>query len=164
LDSWKRFEIGKLFPNIIKPKVYHTRELKEDANGIPYVVRTKFNNGIKYRVKNENLELNPKGVITFGAENSTFFYQDEEFVSGRDIYYIDVSDKSKRVALFLVACLNFITDKYSYNYGLFPELLRKEYIMLPTKDGDNVDFEYMEKYIATIEESQQRKLEMLQAV
>ena len=36
--------------------------------------------------------------------------------------------------------------------------------MLPTKDGDNVDFEYMEKYITTIEESQQRKLEMLQAV
>lgn len=28
----------------------HAREVVEDENGIPYVVRTKFNNGIEYRV------------------------------------------------------------------------------------------------------------------
>lgn len=28
----------------------YAREVVEDENGIPYVVRTKFNNGIKYRV------------------------------------------------------------------------------------------------------------------
>ena len=33
--------------NIKKPDVLHAREVVEDENGIPYVVRTKFNNGIK---------------------------------------------------------------------------------------------------------------------
>ena len=63
--------MGDLFKRIIKPNVLHSREVVEDANGIPYVVRTKFNNGIKYRVrKNKYMELSPKGVISFGAENA----------------------------------------------------------------------------------------------
>ena len=46
-------------------------------NGIPYVVRSKFNNGIKYLVKKtHNIEVSPSGVISFGAENANFFYQD----------------------------------------------------------------------------------------
>ncbi len=39
--------VGDLFENIKKPDVLHAREVVEDENGIPYVVRTKFNNGIK---------------------------------------------------------------------------------------------------------------------
>ena len=69
--KWKEFIVGDLFKRIIKPNVLHSREVVEDANGIPYVVRTKFNNGIKYRVrKNKYMELSPKGVISFGAENA----------------------------------------------------------------------------------------------
>lgn len=92
--------------------------------------------------------MNPRNVITFGAENSTFFYQEEEFISGRDIYYIDVSNLSKESSLFIISCLEFITNKYSYNYGLFPDLLKKENIMLPSKDGINPDYEYMDNYIS----------------
>ena len=43
------------------------------------VVRTKFNNGIKYRAT-ETKKMIPslKGVILFGAENASFFYQKDE--------------------------------------------------------------------------------------
>lgn len=105
-EDWGNFVIGDLFPAIIKPPVYHTREVTEDDNGIPYVVRTKFDNGIKCRViKTEDMDPSPAGVITFGAENATFFYQEEEFVSGRDIYYIDVRGINRFACLFLTACL-----------------------------------------------------------
>ena len=46
-SKWKEFIVGDLFENIKKPDVLHAREVVEDENGIPYVVRTKFNNGIK---------------------------------------------------------------------------------------------------------------------
>lgn len=119
--------MGDLFKRIIKPNVLHSREVVEDANGIPYVVRTKFNNGIKYRVrKNKYMELSPKGVISFGAENASFFYQNERFVFGRDIYYIDTQHLNEKVCLFLVTCLQTLSEKYSYSNGLFPDLLRKE--------------------------------------
>ena len=106
ISRWKEFEIGKLFPKIKKPPVLHNRQVIEDENGIPYVVRTKFDNGIKCRVqRNDEMKPSPAGVISFGAENATFFYQREEFVSGRDIYYIDTQDLSDGACMFLTACL-----------------------------------------------------------
>lgn len=88
-ESWKTYKIKDIFPNIVKPAVYHTREVKENPEGIPYVVRSKFNNGIKYYVERPNSNVNPAKVISFGAENATFFYQEYEWISGRDMYYID---------------------------------------------------------------------------
>jgi hypothetical protein len=158
ISSWQDHRVGKLFSDIVKPFVYHTKDVTEEASGIPYVVRSKFNNGIKYRVKKkEGMKTNPAGVISFGAENATFFYQTEEWCSGRDIYYIDTRNISKNACYFLISCLMSITHKYSYNYGLFPDLLKKEYIKLPTKDG-LPDYKYMEQYIQIVEKTAQANL------
>lgn len=161
IEKWKGFKVGEIFPNIIKPNVYHTRDVVEDADGIPYVVRSKYNNGIKYRVKlTEKIEPSPSGVISFGAENATFFYQNEKWCSGRDIYYIDTQNLSKYTCFFLVSCLAFVTSKYSYNYGLFPELLKEEHIKLPEKDGVP-DYEYMHQYMLSLEKSVLGKMEIV---
>lgn len=48
--DWKEFKIWDLF-EIKQPKVYHTKDVKEDINWIPYVVRSKYNNWIKYNVE-----------------------------------------------------------------------------------------------------------------
>ena len=49
--------------------------------------------------------------------------------------------------MFLVACLQTITSKYSYNYGLFPDLLKKEEILLPVKQDGTPDYIYMDDYM-----------------
>lgn len=151
ISQWKEFEIGKLFPKIMKPPVLHERQVVEDAGGIPYVVRTKFDNGIKYRVQqNDEMKPSPAGVISFGAENSAFFYQQEKFVFGRDIYYIDTSALNEGACRFLTACLQPIARKYSYNYGLFPDLLRSEKIKLPIDSEGNPDWAYMDSYMKDV--------------
>ena len=86
--KWSTFAIEQIFPTIVKPQVYHTREVTQNDNGIPYVVRSKFNNGIRYFVDKPTGATNPPKVISFGAENATFFYQEKEWISGRDMYYI----------------------------------------------------------------------------
>lgn len=87
VSQWKEFVVGELFPDMVKPSVLHMRQVVKADDGIPYVVRTKFNNGIKCRVRPvDEVEPSPAGVITWGAENATFFYQKESFLSGRDIY------------------------------------------------------------------------------
>lgn len=147
ISNWKNFRIGDLF-NIVSPKVYHTKDVIEDIDGIPYVVRSKFNNGIKYNViKDDNFITNPSGTISFGAENATFFYQDKEFISGRDMYYIDTRNISKKSSLFIASCLQMVAKKYSYNYGLFPKLLKEEIIKLPIDNYGNPNWDYMENYI-----------------
>ena len=82
ISEWKEFRVGDLFQNIVKPEVLHTRQVVESPEGIPYVVRTKFNNGIKCRVQPvTGVTPSPAGVISWGAENATFFYQPEPFLS-----------------------------------------------------------------------------------
>lgn len=157
---WKEFRVGDLFPIIKKPKVYHTREVVEDSSGIPYIVRSKFNNGIKYRIKPDGLVCSPKGIISFGAENAAFFYQREEWCGGRDIYYIDTRNIQPYACMFLASCLNRITEKYTYSFGLFPDLLKREKIKLPAK-GDEPDWHYMEMYMRGVEAIVKNKLSLL---
>ena len=164
ITSWKEFQIGILFPTIVTPKVYHQREVKECEKeiGIPYVARTKFNNGIKCFVNNDpKFVLNPAGVISFGAENSSFFYRDEQYISGRDMYYIDTRDLSKNTCLFLISCLTTLTERYAYNYGLFPKLLKKEKIYLPVKADGTPDWEYMDSFIETRTNELKTKLDSI---
>ena len=163
--NWREFSVGKLFKSIVKPDVLHTRQVRQSDVGIPYIVRSKFDNGIKFRVeKSPSMKVNPKGVITFGAENSSFFYQDEEFVSGRDIYYIDTREYSKECCIFLCAVLQTITEKYSYNYGLFPDLLKKESVKLPVDSSGNPDFAFMENYVRKMLAKQQKGLKAMYVV
>ena len=62
----------------------------------------------------------PKGVILFDAENASFFYQKENFVSGRDIYYIDTRHLSEKACLFLVSCLDTLTENILIVMDYFP--------------------------------------------
>lgn len=124
-------------------------------------MRSKFNNGIKYLVSKPNGETNPAKVISFGAENATFFYQEQEWISGRDMYYIDTTEMDKYACLFITACLQPIATKYSYNFGLFPDLLRKEKIKLPVDNNGNIDYTYMSQYMQTLENESKTKIEKL---
>ncbi|MBQ4091481.1 MAG: restriction endonuclease subunit S [Clostridia bacterium] len=160
-SKWSTFTIEQIFPTIVKPQVYHTREVRQNDNGIPYVVRSKFNNGIKYYVDKPNGTTNPPNVISFGAENATFFYQEKEWISGRDIYYIDTTKIDKLACLFITACLQPIATKYSYNFGLFPDLLRKERIKLPVDENGDVDYAYMSAYMKALESKSEHKINKL---
>ncbi len=150
VSQWKEFIVEDLFPIIVKPAVYHTREVEECANGILYIVRSKFNNGIKCRVTRPKGKVNPPNVISFGAENATFFYQKEEWISGRDMYYIDTQHLDEYACLYITACLQPIATKYSYNFGLFPDLLKKEKVKLPVNEFGNPDYEYMSNYMKAL--------------
>ena len=166
LSDWGTFVVGSLFPHVVKPAVYHAHDLEECVEGgIPYVVRSKFNNGIKCRVKESGVtEVNPAGVISFGAENSAFFYQKEKWCSGRDIYYIDTRHLSQNTCLFLTSCLQVIATKYEYNFGLFPELLIKEEIKLPVDVSGNPDWHYMGNFIESISGKAKSMLDLLVAI
>jgi len=53
--------------------------------------------------------------------------------------------------LFITSCLQPIAEKYSYNYGLFPNLLKEEIVKLPADVNGEPDYEYMEKYMRKVE-------------
>lgn len=162
--KWKEFIIEDVFPKIIKPQVYHTREVEQCDDGIPYIVRSKYNNGVKYRVTRPHGKINPANVISFGAENATFFYQKEEWISGRDMYYIDTRELDESACLFLTACLQPIATKYSYNFGLFPDLLKKEKVKLPVNEFGKPNYVYMTKYMNMLKSKIESDVQLLNIV
>ena len=163
-ESWKTYRIKDIFPNIVKPVVYHTREVKENPAGIPYVVRSKFNNGVKYYVERPNSNVNPAKVISFGAENATFFYQQSEWISGRDMYYIDTRGIDEYACLVITSCLQPIAEKYSYNYGMFPDLLKEDRITLPANENGDPDYAFMKQYMKVVESKVNNTVKLLSIV
>ena len=63
----------------------------------------------------------------------------------------------------LNACLNSIATKYTYNNGLFPDLLKKEHIKLPSTPDGSPDWKYMEEYMRKIEQRTQTAISALVA-
>lgn len=86
-NNWSFFKIGGkggLF-KICNSIPYHQKDVIYATNNGPktinYITRTKFDNGLKGRViKEDHFQVNPKGTISFGAENADFFYQEEEYI------------------------------------------------------------------------------------
>ena len=135
----------------------------EDENGIPYITRSKFNNGLKCRVeRKEKLELNPSNTISFGAENANFFYQSEEYITGNKMYYISTINLSKYAILFIKTVLeSTFSNNFSYSNGMIPERIKDEYITLPVDIHGNPKFNFMESYMKNIEFKQKEKLKYL---
>ena len=67
------------------------------------------------------------------------------------MYYIDTRNISEYACLFITACLQPIAEKYSYNYGMFPNLLKEENIKLPADKNGDPDYVYMENYMKIVE-------------
>lgn len=124
--------------------------MKTDSKGIPYITRTNTENGLNDTVKYTG-SLNPKNVITVGAENAKFFAQPYTFITGNKMYYIAEKKQSLsfKQCLFLT-CLfqnSFGENQYGYGLGLTGTRVMRGIIILPIVSPDEPDWHYMEQYI-----------------
>nr|DAW44941.1 MAG TPA: type I restriction modification DNA specificity domain protein [Bacteriophage sp.] len=165
--SWKNYILGNLF-ELVNSKAYHDKDVVEvkDENGLLYVTRSKFNNGIKCKVeKKSEYIINPAGTISFGAENADFFYQKKEYITGNKMYYINTCNISELAALFLKSVLEAtFTKKFSFSNGMVPNRIRNEIISLPAMPDGQPDWAYMESYMKKIIEESEQAISALRAV
>lgn len=107
---------------------------KAHENAINFVSRTESSNGISaFVLKSSEFIPNPKHTISVAGGGSVLssFYQEEEYYSGRDIYYLKpLASLSKLEMLFYAYCLT--KNKYKYNYGRQANKTLKD-ILVPAK-------------------------------
>lgn len=169
ISEWKDFKLGYLIDDktgektgtglfaIINSTAYHGKDIEEtdfeNPDGLNYVTRSKFNNGLKCKVLHKDTyTINPSGTISFGAENADFFYQDTPYITGNKMYYIDTSSLSEFACKFLKSVLEAtFTANYSFSDGMIPKRIYDENIKLPMDNVGNPDWNYMEKYMKNIE-------------
>ena len=149
--GWKQFRLGDLFP-LVNSKPYHAQFLEEDESGVRYVTRTMFDNGVKcYVQKEERFQVNPAGTISFGAENADFFYQNEPYITGNKMYYLDTQGLTENACLFLKSILQVtFTYQFSFSEGMIPARIKDEMISLPVTPDGQPDWAYMDAYMSEV--------------
>jgi hypothetical protein len=176
-SGWKEFKLGYIMVGnkkqghglfeIVNSVAYHGKDVTEtdSDDGINYITRSKFNNGLKARVvRLDKFKVNPAGTISFGAENADFFYQTEPYITGNKMYYIDTTALSERACRFLKSILEAtFTANYSFSDGMIPARIYDECIKLPATPDGAPDWSYMESYMANLESKVAESLTLLQA-
>ena len=147
--EWKEFLICDEF-DVKNSKAYHKTNLKETVrNGISYVTRTNLNNGVESIVKKQDFKINKPNTIAFGAENATFFYQPNEYITGNKMYFIQNQRINRHSGLFLQLAINKSIENCGFGYGkgLTGTRVQKRYISLPVNEKGEPDFEFMEAFM-----------------
>ena len=60
---------------------------------------------------------------------------------------------NKYVYLFIATLTNRLSEKYNFNREISDKRILREKVLLPVKDNNEPDYDYMEKYIKNIMKS-----------
>lgn len=154
LNKWHHFEIGKLFPNnsLCRGKV-HKKEDLPDGDDYYYIGAKKNNNGVVLRCGYDANFISKGNCIVFicngqGSVGYTL-YMDKDFMASGDLVLGYNPHINKYTGLFLVSVLD--KERFKYSFGRkYGKYLKNTKILLPSKDGKEPDWEYMEEYIKSL--------------
>ncbi|GAA8388703.1 restriction endonuclease subunit S [Helicobacter pylori] len=175
--KWGEFKLGDLFEKIIiKPLPYQTAQLpkeKTPTHELPALTAGILNQGLNNFVPKENATI-LKNVISIsanGANTGATFYQPHEFCVLQDAYAIEfIGDKklNDKEYLFFVCAISKViynNSKYEWTNKAGWNKVKNELISLPLKPTanaqtlDDIDFNFMEKFIAELEQCRLAELE-----
>ena len=168
--EWGEYRIGDLFEKISTKKLkYKAKELPKRPIGeynLPCLTSSFNNQGLNYYVPRHDSSI-LKNVITIPSNSDVYraYFQSREFTVLSDAYAIRwIASKnilSYRQYLFMVMCINRVTDLpiYSYKNKLGGwNVVKKKFIQLPKKDGE-IYFSLMDELIAELEAQRIAELE-----
>lgn len=153
-SDWKEYklkDICKITYGVNLEVVNCVEVNKNNKDAIPFVSRTSNNNGISAFVAKEDIIANPAETISIAGGGSVLstFYQDNEYYSGRDLFYLETKEPTTKYAkLFLCSVIE--KNKYKYSYGRQANKTMKDLVLkLPTKNN-KPDWDFMDNYIRNL--------------
>lgn len=148
--KWGKFKYKEVFNNIKQG-----RRLKKDdqeKGQIPFVMAGTTNNGVVGYISNPVASF-PQNSITIDIFGNTF-YRDYAFGAGDDtgVYWNDTVSYSPSTMLFLaVAMQKSLLGKFSYGKKLRSSQSDDFEMLLPVTKTGEVDFSFMDSFIAELE-------------
>ncbi len=179
--KWKDYEISKLF--IIKSPASRTIKTYNEGN-VPYVSSGGINNGIlSYLEPKEGEELEKGNCISVSPlEGTPCFYQKNDFLgrggAGSAVSLLYNNHLTEYNALYICEVIKLFAKKFDYADAFTSNNLKKLLIKLPsikkksldddekkyTVDGYVPDWDYMEKYMITIEPKAQNRIDNIKYI
>lgn len=146
--TWKDFKLSDHF------KIYKSENvvssILEEEGPVPYVTRTRLNNGVVKHVNPYEYKLNKGNVITIGGESAFAFYQKEDFITGNNITILTSDLLNENNAMFIVTILNENVYKYSYGRAFNKTNVEETIIPLPSDSNGEPDWNFMSSYIESL--------------
>lgn len=160
---WQEFRIGDLFERINTKKLpYKAKDLPQQPTGkhtLPCLTSSFMNQGLNYYAPRDGATI-LNNVISIPSNSDVYraYYQSNDFTVLSDAYAICWKDKSidirSKPYLFMVACINKVTDLsiYSYKNKLGGwNVVKNKYIVLPATVDNQPDLVAMERLIAALQ-------------
>lgn len=156
-NSWKWFDSKELFDEISIAKSTDLNTLEESDSGVPYVGRSRENNGITAFIDNElsnlNSIINQKKCLTVamvGDSTCYTFWQKQDFVASQNILILRSKMMNDFNALFFSNII--FLEKYRFSYGrtLSKSFFETIKIKLPATRKGQPDWQFMEDYIKSL--------------
>ncbi len=169
--KWGEFRLGDLFGVLSSKKIYHANTIKihdtQIENSYPYVVRAATNNGIKGFIIDDPTFTNEKNTLSFAQDTFTVFYQKQPYFTGNKVKILKpkFAFKSPKILYFISAILQFILKPLTWGLGSTTESIAEFKFSLPLKPTaktqtlKDIDFHFMEKFIAELEQCRLAELE-----
>ncbi|GAA9128911.1 hypothetical protein Taitung69_00300 [Helicobacter pylori] len=169
--KWGEFKLGDLFEVLSSKKIYHANTIKihdtQIENSYPYVVRAATNNGVKGFIVDDPIFTNEKNTLSFAQDTFTVFYQKQPYFTGNKVKILKpkFAFKSPKILHFISAILQFILKPLTWGLGSTTESIAEFKFSLPLKPTaktqtlKDIDFNFMEKFIAELEQCRLAELE-----
>ncbi|GAA9035018.1 hypothetical protein BTM298_05440 [Helicobacter pylori] len=169
--KWGEFKLGDLFEVLSSKKIYHANTIKihdtQIENSYPYVVRAATNNGIKGFIVDDPTFANEKNTLSFAQDTFTVFYQKQPYFTGNKVKILKpkFAFKSPKILYFISAILQFILKPLTWGLGSTTESIAEFKFSLPLKPTaktqtlKDIDFNFMETFIAELEQCRLAELE-----
>lgn len=160
-DNWGTYKVGNIFERVVTKNLpYKAKELPKQPTAdyvLPCLTSSFQNQGLNYYAPKAGATI-LSNVISIPSNSDVYraYYQTRNFTVLSDAYAIrwklEGSKLSPNQYLFMVMCINKVTDLpiYSYKNKLGGwNVVKEKCIRLPEKDGE-IDFAFMEAFISAI--------------
>lgn len=120
------------------------------------------NNGQKGFINEDPTYLNEGNTISFGQDTATMFYQEIPYFTGDKVKILKAKDKkfNKKNAPFFISTMMKSFSSFSWGSSSFSvNIIKNQKITLPISKNGEVNFEFMERFIAELEVERIAELE-----
>lgn len=140
--------------NVYSPKKRFNANTVQFGGKYPYVARGSSNNGIRGYITEDEQYLSPAKSLSFGQDTATVYYQPDAYFTGDKIKVMVLNNRelTPELAKYFITAIAKAFSNFTWGQSSFNEnIIKSTEIVLPVKSDGTPDFDYMERYIRTIE-------------
>lgn len=154
--NWQWFNTTNIFEEISIAKSTDLNTLESSEEGVPYIGRSRENNGITAFIKDDLSNynyLNKKNCLTVvmvGDSTCYTFWQKKDFIASQNILILRSEMMNNFNALFLSNIIFYEKYRFSYGRTLSKAFFETIKIKLPSTRDEKPDWQFMEDYIKSL--------------